>query len=180
MRDAEIRYDIIEKQAYAFIEYLKAFRVYILHSKIVAYICFAAIKDVLTQLDVDGKRVKWIAKMIEFNIELKPTKLVRGQGLANLLAEENCRSLEIDFLFTMAENGQTEEDQTAESQREQSVVENLASCSWYAAIINFLLKLEVPSEFSQSQARTLKLKAMKYCINDSLLYWRDPSGVLLR
>lgn len=58
----------------------------------------AAIKDVLTQPDADGRRVKWIAKMIEFNIELKPTKLVRGQGLAKLLVEENCRSLEIDIL----------------------------------------------------------------------------------
>jgi len=44
--------------------------------------------------------------MIEFNIELKPTKLVKGQGLAKLLAEENYRSLDIDFLCTMAENGQ--------------------------------------------------------------------------
>jgi len=112
--------------------------------------------------------------MIEFNIEMKPTKLVRGQGLAKLLAEENCKSLNIDLFCTMAENGQTEEDEIAKSQREQSVAKNLASCSWYAAIINFLLKLEVPSEFSQSQARSLKLKATKYCINDNLIYWRDP------
>jgi len=33
LRDVELRYDIIEKQAYALIESLKAFRVYILHSK---------------------------------------------------------------------------------------------------------------------------------------------------
>jgi len=78
LRDAELRYDIIEKQAYALIKSLKAFRVYIFHSKIIAYVPSAAIKDVLTQPDADGKRAKWIAKMIEFNIELKPTKLVRG------------------------------------------------------------------------------------------------------
>jgi len=89
LRDAELRYDIIEKQAYALIKSLKAFRVYILHSKIIAYVPSAAIKDVLTQPDADGKRAKWIAKLIEFNIELKPTKLVNGQGLARLLAEEN-------------------------------------------------------------------------------------------
>ncbi len=169
LRDAELRYDIIEKQAYALVKSLKSFRVYILHSKIVAYVPSAAIKDVLTQPDVDGKRAKWIAKMIEFNIDLKPTKLVRGQGLAKLLTEENCGSLDIDFLFNVAENGQTEEHETAETKREQSVPKKLASCSWYAAIINFLLRLEVPSDFSQSQARTLKLKATKYCINDGLL-----------
>jgi len=114
-RDVELRYDIIEKQAYALVKYLKSFRVYILHSKIIAYVPSAAIKDILTQPDADGKRAKWIAKMIEFNIELKPTKLVRGQGLAKLLAKENCRSLDIDFFFIVAENGQIEEHETAES-----------------------------------------------------------------
>lgn len=115
LRGAKQRHDIIEKQAYALIKSLKAFRVYILHSKIVAYVPSAAIKDVLTQPDANGKREKWIAKMIEFNIELKPTKLVRGQGLAKLLAEENCRSLDIDFLFNVEENGLMEEHETAES-----------------------------------------------------------------
>jgi len=73
LRDAELRYDIIEKQAYALIKSLKAFRVYIIHSKIIAYVPSAAIKYVLTQPDADGRRAKWIAKLIEFNIELKPT-----------------------------------------------------------------------------------------------------------
>jgi hypothetical protein len=36
--------------------------------------------------DIDGKRSKWIAKLIEFDIEIKPIKLVKVQGLAKLLA----------------------------------------------------------------------------------------------
>jgi len=180
LRDTELRYDIIKKQGYALIKSLKAFRVYILHSKIIVYVPSAAIKDVLTQPDANGRRAKWISKMIEFNIELEPTKLVRGQGLAKLLAEENCRSLDIDFLCTIAENGQVEEEETTETKRKQSVAENLASCNWYAEIINFLPKLEIPSEFTQSQARTLKLRAAKFCIMENLLYWRDPSGIFVR
>ena len=78
LRDAKLRYDIIEKQAYALIKSLKAFRDYILHSKVIAYVPSASIKDVLTQPDADGIRAKWIAKLIEFNIELKLTKLLRG------------------------------------------------------------------------------------------------------
>ena len=141
----------------------------------------AAIKDVLTQPDVDGRREKWIAKLIEFNIELKPTKLVRVQGLAKLLAEENCRTLDIDFLCSVAENGQAEEEEkTAQTEGKQSVAKNPALCNWYPEIINFLLKLEVPLEFTQSQARTLKLRVTKFCILESLLYWRDPFGTFLR
>lgn len=175
LRDAKPRYDIIEKQAYALIKSLKDFRVYILHSKIIAYVPLAAIKYVLTQPDVDGRRAKWISKMIKFNIELKSTKLVRGQGLAKLLAEENCRSLDIDFLCITVENDQLEEEKMAEPQRKQSVAQNLASCNWYATIINFLLKLEIPSGLSTSQVRTLKLRATKYCIYENLLYWRDQT-----
>eukprot|EP00253_Pinus_taeda_P022184 PITA_22184 len=133
-----------------------------------------------TLRDFELRREKWIAKMIEFNIELRPTKLIKGQGLAKLLAEENCRSLDIDFLCTIAENGQVEEEEIAKTERKQSVAKNLASCNRYVETINFLLKLEIPSGLSTSQARTLKLRAAKYCIMENLLYWRDPSGIFLR
>jgi hypothetical protein len=38
LRDVEVKYDIMEKQAYALVKALKAFRVYVLHSKIIAYV----------------------------------------------------------------------------------------------------------------------------------------------
>jgi len=117
LRDAKLRYDIIEKQAYALIKPLKNFRVYILHSKIIVYVASAGTKDVLTQLDADGSRAKWIAKLIEFNIELNPTELVRGQGLARLLAEENCRTLDINLMGSISENGQTKEEEAVEPER---------------------------------------------------------------
>lgn len=77
LRDVELRYELIEKQAYALIKYLKAFRIYILHSKVIAYVPSALVKDILTQPDINGKREKWIAKFIEFDIEVKPTKLFK-------------------------------------------------------------------------------------------------------
>jgi hypothetical protein len=40
LRDAEIKYDPIEKQAYALIKSLKAFRIYILQAKVIAYVPF--------------------------------------------------------------------------------------------------------------------------------------------
>jgi len=179
LRDAEPKYDIIEKQAYDLIKSLKAFRICILHSKIIAYVLYASIKDVLMQPDADGRRAKWIARLIEFSIELKPTKLVRDQGLARLMAEENCKTLDINLINTISEKGGQAEE-TAEPRRHWSLAENLASCDWYFVIAQFLLKLEVPPGFSSSQARTIKLRVAKYCIHENMLYWRDPSGVILR
>ena len=37
LRDVELKYDPIEKQAYALIKSLKTFRIYILHAKFLAY-----------------------------------------------------------------------------------------------------------------------------------------------
>jgi hypothetical protein len=48
LRDDELRYDPIEKQAYALIKSLKAFRIYILHAKVIAYVPSPSVKDVLT------------------------------------------------------------------------------------------------------------------------------------
>ena len=67
----------MEKQAYALVKALKAFRVYVLHSKIIVYIPFASVKDILVQLDIDGRRGKWISKILEFDLEVKPTKLIK-------------------------------------------------------------------------------------------------------
>ena len=38
LRDAKLKYGIMEKQAYALIKYLKYFRVYILQSHVIGYV----------------------------------------------------------------------------------------------------------------------------------------------
>jgi hypothetical protein len=88
LRDADIKYDIMEKHAYTLVKSLKAFRIYVLHSKFTAFVPSTYVKDILIQPDIDG-RSKWIAQILEFDLEIKPTKLVKGQGLAKILVESN-------------------------------------------------------------------------------------------
>jgi hypothetical protein len=85
LRDAKVKYDIMEKQAYALVKDLKYLGVYVLHSKIIEYVPSASMKDILIQSDIDGRRSKWIAKILEFYLEITPTKIVKGQGLDKLL-----------------------------------------------------------------------------------------------
>ena len=75
LRDAELKYILIEKQAYALVKALKAFRIYIVHSKVITFVPNIVVKDVMLQPDTEGKRGRWIAKVLEFDIEIKPTKL---------------------------------------------------------------------------------------------------------
>ena len=93
-----MNYNILEKQVYALVKALKAFRTYVLHSQIIAYVPNSVVKDVLVQSDVEGKRGKWIAKIQEYDLVVKPTKLVKGLGLAKLLTESNFQALGINLL----------------------------------------------------------------------------------
>eukprot|EP00253_Pinus_taeda_P028886 PITA_28886 len=50
---------------------------------------------------------------------------------------------------------------------------------WYSDIIYVLKNLSPPPGMTRNKARTLKLKAAKFCILNSTLYWKDPGGILL-
>eukprot|EP00253_Pinus_taeda_P006226 PITA_06226 len=98
LRDAPLKYQIMEKQAYALVKAIKYFRIYILYSHVIAYVPNAVVKDILTQEGLEGKRGKWIASILEYDIEIKPTKLIKGQGLAKLMSETNFQALDINQL----------------------------------------------------------------------------------
>jgi hypothetical protein len=104
LRDVEMRYDIMQKQAYSLVKSLKSFRVYILHSKIIVYVPSTSVKEIFIQPDIDGKRSKWISRILEFVLEMKPTKLVKGKGLSRLLDESNWKALGINFMNLNSEN----------------------------------------------------------------------------
>eukprot|EP00253_Pinus_taeda_P031764 PITA_31764 len=171
IRDAALKYNIIEKQALALVKALKDFQVYILHSHILAYVPHTAIKDVLVQADPEGRRGKWISALLEYDVEIKPTKLVKGQGLAKPMAESNLHALDINLIAVMSdENGEEPPIQVSEM---------FALSPWYSDIIYVLKNLSPLPDMTRNKARTLKLKAAKFCILNSALYWKDPGGVLL-
>ena len=119
MRDVQLKYEIIEKQAYALIQALKSFRMYVLHSPITAYVHNNAMKIVLTQPDTDGKRGRWITQILEFDLTIKTTKLVKGQGLAKLLAESNNKVLGINSVLEIQGQNTQEPSVLAEGKNPQ-------------------------------------------------------------
>jgi hypothetical protein len=165
LRDAEIRYEIMEKQAYALVKSLKAFRVYVLHSRVTACVPSASVKDILLQPDIDGRRGKWIAKILEFDLEIKPTKLVKGQGLENLLVESNCKALGVSFINAFSGNQQAK----SPSKSSQGGL-SLAECTWYRDILYFLQELKPPDGMGKRKAGSLKLKAVRYFLIDQVLH----------
>jgi hypothetical protein len=58
-----LKYDILEKHAYVMVKEPKAFRTYVLISKVIAYVPTSIVKDFLIEPDSDGRRGKWLEKI---------------------------------------------------------------------------------------------------------------------
>jgi len=167
LRDAPLKYQIMEKQAYALVKAIKDFRIYILYSHIIAYVPSPIVKDILTQENLEGRRGKWIANILEFDIEIKPTKLIKGQGLAKLMTETNFQALDINQLDS--------EQELATPQINVAFEQS----PWYSDICYVLQNLCAPPGLSRTRSRFVKMKASKFCIMEEKLFWRNHEGILL-
>ena len=49
----------------------------------------------------------------------------------------------------------------------------------YSNIAHVLQNIQAHAGLSKTRARSMKLKAAKFCILNQYLYWKDPGGVLL-
>ena len=54
------------------------------------------------QTDLEGRRGKLVVAMMEYDLEIKPTKLIKGQGLPKLMAESNLHALDINLIATLS------------------------------------------------------------------------------
>jgi hypothetical protein len=48
----------------------------------------------MVQPDSEGKRGRWIVKLLEYDLHINPTKMIKGQGLAKFLLESKCKPLQ--------------------------------------------------------------------------------------
>ena len=127
--DGELKYDITEKQ-----DYLKDFRVYILHSHIIEFVPNNVVKNILTLPDPEGKRDKWIVVLLEYDLENKPKKLVKGMGLAKMMTDSSCEYLQLNFLS----------NNSNQLKSELHVLGEFSLSPWYSDIIYVLHNLQDP------------------------------------
>lgn len=147
IRDAALKYNIIEKQVLALVEDVKYFQVYILHSHILTYVPNTAVKDVLVQTDPKGTPGKWIAALLEYDLEIKPKKLIKGQGLAKLMAELNLHALDINLITAMSKE---DEDSSL-----VQVSEIFIHSPWYSDIVYVLQNLSPPPGIAKIKVELL-------------------------
>ena len=137
----------------------KQFRYYILHSHSTIFVPSVAVKSILTQQEVAvNNKATWVSKVQEFDLKIKPTKLVRGQGLCRLVFEN--------------------EEEIGE---EQALVLFVSlTNSWFSNITYYLTYGECLEHLTGKAKRTLKLRFDMYIIMDDILYKKGLDDMFLR
>jgi hypothetical protein len=129
------------------------------YNKIKYFIPYPTVKDVLSQQDCLGSRGKWVSQIQEYDLEIKPSKIIKGQGLAKMLTESNQEAIEM-----------------GEREQINVMVSEIENDEWYSDIIYYLKNLTCPDHLVDHKRRSLRLKAMKYCLTQDGLDGGTPMG----
>lgn len=87
LKDAKLRYNNVEKKAYALVRGVKKVRHYILWNKVFSIVPDPSVKMLLMQNELGERREKWVTLLQEYDMEIQPMKLVRGKALTWMIAE---------------------------------------------------------------------------------------------
>ena len=87
LQGAESNYPFIYKQAYAIYKAVKHFRSYILKNHTKVIVPHPIVSSLFTQQEMGEIRGNWMAVVQEFDLDIKPAKIVKGQGLCKLVVE---------------------------------------------------------------------------------------------
>ena len=75
---SELKYTNMENKSHALINSLKHFIKYIGYSKVIGYVHHVVLKYIFFQQDCLGIRGKWVSKIQEYDLKIRPTKLIKG------------------------------------------------------------------------------------------------------
>eukprot|EP00253_Pinus_taeda_P032841 PITA_32841 len=152
----------VEKQAYAVFKAIKYFKPFLLKTHTKVIVPFPAVRNLLIQKDVGEKRANWITALQEYDLEIKPASIVRGQGFCKMLAGAS----------------QIPECSYEEVKTYEVSLNDIESL--YADTIYYLKNGYALAHLDHTKKRALRLKAKQYQLINDVLFKRNYDSVLLR
>lgn len=74
LKEYEAKYNFVEKKALPIVKGLKKFWHFIAYNKTTVYVAHPSVWEYIMEGDITGKIANWITKIIEYDIDIKPTK----------------------------------------------------------------------------------------------------------
>lgn len=88
LKEYEAKNNFIEKKALVIVKGLKKFRHFIACNKTTMSITHPSVTKYIMEGDIAEKRADWITKILEYDIDVRPTKIICGKGLCEYIAQE--------------------------------------------------------------------------------------------
>jgi hypothetical protein len=150
-KGAELNYPVVDQQAYVVFKEVKHFRSYLLKFKTKIIVPYPTVRNLLVQKELGEKRENWVTSLQEYDIEITPAQIVRGQGLCKLVTDS-------------AVGQQEENDMLNPGQHYQNqicCVQNPVS-PWYDDIKFCLIHGSTPRHLDPTKRRALRLKLASF------------------
>jgi hypothetical protein len=148
---------------------VKHFKSYILKNHTKVIVPHPAVRSLFTQQEMGQRRGNWMVVVQEFDLDIKPAKLVRVQGLCKLTVEAQDQANE-DLGW--------ENEMTLWCNKVAYI--SPRQDSWYKYLSYLLHHEDFPENLNPRGRRALRLKSAQYLLISSVLFWINYDGVLLR
>ncbi|KAH9301894.1 hypothetical protein KI387_013477 [Taxus chinensis] len=164
LKGYEVRYFFVEKQVLFVIRSLKKFRHLICNNKVHFMVSHPSVKEFLLSKDLNEKRACWITKVMEYDVDIKVTKLSRGRGLCEQLASNLHDDKNIVLVL---QDGQ------------QSVATSLP-IGWTNDVAHFLQMGECPQGLDKAKRRNIALCSVSQGRNGIIVSHRQQGNPILK
>jgi len=147
---------------------VKHFGSYLLKSRTKVIVPYPAVRNLLVQKEFGEKRTNWMTSLQEYDLEITPTQIVRGQGLCKLVADSiKEHESQINTLTVNQHNGK------------QISCSQVAANSWYDDIKFYLTHGSSPRYLDPENIRALRLKYASFQLINDVLFRKNFDGVLM-
>eukprot|EP00253_Pinus_taeda_P004730 PITA_04730 len=120
--------------------------------------------QLLVQREVGEKRANWVTTLQEYDLDIKPVKIVKGQGFCRLLVGAS----------------NIQEHEGPNNIEEINEISTINLESQYADLIFYLKNGYAPSNISYKNKRAIRMKAKNFEIIDDVLFIMNYDSVWLR
>jgi hypothetical protein len=76
-----MNYPEVDKHTYAVFKVVKHFHPFLLKYKTKVIVPYPIVRNLLVQKDLVEKRENWITTLQEYDLKIKPAKIIKGKGL---------------------------------------------------------------------------------------------------
>ena len=87
LKGMKLNYPEVDKKAYVIYKVVKHYRTQLLNCRTKIIVPYIVVKNLLVQKQLGEKRAHWMTVLQEYDLEINPSNIVRGQGLRQLVTQ---------------------------------------------------------------------------------------------